>query len=622
MNRGDNACPAGEDLAAFVAGRLPPAALDAMASHVEACPSCQSALEALEGRVDSIEAALRRGRPPEIVPTTRPSAAVPPGTLADPGSFAPGASPVPPLLRPAPGLETEVRDLLRRRLLVVSELIAFVLVAVLALSRFSEVGQRTGVGWTYQALRAAVALGAAGACAALKLRPSFSSRGLRALELGLMALVATTLTLNHHRLLLTTPVGGFDGPGHSASYLIATNALCVTGWSLLIVGYGVLIPNTGRRAAAVAGVLTAIPCLLIVADSWRSARVREGRAVLLTWAGTVLAVSNGLATYGSARISALRREAFEARRLGPYQLKRRLGAGGMGEVYLAEHRLLKRPCAVKLIRPERAGDPALLRRFEREVRAMSRLTHFNTVEVFDFGLSEGGTFYYVMEYLPGRDLAELVARHGPLPPARAVYVARQVCAALREAHAVGLVHRDIKPGNVIVGRFGGRHDAAKLLDFGLVRSLDGGETQSHLTHEGALLGTPDYMAPEQAFGRAVDARTDLYSLGALLYFLLAGRPPFRGTVLEVLDAHRHRPVPPLSALAPGVPEDLEAVVLRCLAKDPGARPPDAESLDRSLAACRCHGLWGEEQAEAWWRSHGETDGASGDTRDDAESEKP
>jgi serine/threonine-protein kinase len=219
-----------------------------------------------------------------------------------------------------------------------------------------------------------------------------------------------------------------------------------------------------------------------------------------------------------------------------------------------------------------------------------------------------------MEYLPGLNLAELVDRYGPLPPARAVYLARQVCGALREAHAAGLVHRDIKPGNVVVGRFGGRHDVAKLLDFGLVRSLDDGGPQSHLTHEGALLGTPDYMAPEQAFGRGVDARTDLYSLGALLYYLLAGRPPFRGTTVpDVLDAHRHRPVPPLAAHAPGVPGDLEAVVLRCLAKDPDARHPDAESLDRALAACRCHGLWGEEQAEAWWRAHGGADGPSGDT---------
>jgi eukaryotic-like serine/threonine-protein kinase len=604
VSRSDDACPAEGDLAAFAAGRLPLPALDAVAAHVEACAACQAALEGLEGQVDPVEAALRRGRPVETLP---------PGRTDGPG-WSGTQPPTPRLVRPAPRLESEVRDLLRRRLSVVSALIAFVFVAVLALSLLSEAGRRTGVGWAYQALRAAGALFAAGICVALRLRPTISSRGLRRLDLGLMAAVAAILMLNHHRLLVTTPVGGFEGPRHSDSYLIALNALCVTAWSMLIVGYGVLIPNTGRRAAAVVGVLTAVPCLLIVVDSLRSARVRENRVVLLAWSGTILAVADGLATYGSSRISALQRAAFEARRLGPYQLKRLLGAGGMGEVYLAEHRLLKRPCAVKLIRPERAGDPGLLRRFQREVRATSRLTHFNTVEVFDFGLTEGGTFYYVMEYLPGLNLAELVARHGPLPPARTVYLARQVCGALREAHDAGLVHRDIKPGNVIVGRFGGRHDVAKLLDFGLVRSLDGGGPQSRLTHEGALLGTPDYMAPEQAFGGVVDARSDLYSLGALLYYLLAGRPPFLGaTVMDVLDAHRHRRVPPLAGLAPGVPDDLEAVVLRCLAKDPAARLPDAASLDRALASCRCPGPWGEEQAEAWWRAHGVADGPSGDT---------
>jgi serine/threonine-protein kinase len=616
VSRSDDACPAEDDLAAFAAGRLPLPTLDAVAAHVESCPVCQATLEGLEGRVDPVEAALRRGAPEQTVPPARAGVPSWPEAQWPTRPAAPGDAPSPPLVRPGPRLESEVRDLLRRRLFVASALAAFVLAAVLAQRLLSESGRSTGVGWAYQSLRAAGALLATGICVVLRLRPSLSSRWLRGLELGLVAAVATTLTLNHHRLLTSPPAGGFDGPRHADTYLRAVNSFCVTGWCLLVVGYGVLLPKTGRRAAAVAGVLTAVPCLLIVGESLVSLRVRENRAMLLAWSATVLATANGLATFGSSRISALEREAFEARRLGPYQLKRRLGACGMGEVYLAEHRLLKRPCAVKLIRPERAGDLGLLRRFEREVRATSRLTHFNTVAVFDFGLSEGGTFYYVMEYLPGLNLAELVARHGPLPPARAVYLSRQVCGALREAHAVGLVHRDIKPGNVIVGHFGGRYDVAKLLDFGLVRSLDGGGPQSHLTHEGALLGTPDYMAPEQAFGRGVDARSDLYSLGALLYFLLAGRPPFRGpTVLDVLDAHRHRPVPPLSGGAPGVPDDLEAVVLRCLAKDPAARYADAATLDRALAACCCDGLWGEEQAGAWWRAHSDADidGAPSDT---------
>ena len=180
----------------------------------------------------------------------------------------------------------------------------------------------------------------------------------------------------------------------------------------------------------------------------------------------ILAVGSA---FGARTISRLRRQVAEARQLGQYRLRRRIGAGGMGEVYLAEHQLLKRPCALKLIRPEDVADPKALERFEREVRLTATLSHPNTVEIYDYGRTEDGTYYYVMEYLPGLSLAELVERHGPLPPGRAVYLLRQVCLALREAHAAGLIHRDIKPSNIFAARRGGMDDVAKLLDFGLVR---------------------------------------------------------------------------------------------------------------------------------------------------------
>src|SRR5262249_9075166 len=186
----------------------------------------------------------------------------------------------------------------------------------------------------------------------------------------------------------------------------------------------------------------------------------------------------------------LRQEAFAARTLGQYRLKERLGAGGMGEVYLAEHALLKRPCAIKLIRLERAGDPRNLVRFEREVQATAALSHANTVEIYDYGHAADGTFYYVMEYLPGLDLERLGGGPGPLPPERAVPLLRQVCGALREAHAAGLIHRDLKPGNVLVCRRGGLADVAKLLDFGLVRAPGLDQDGQKLTQEGALAGTP------------------------------------------------------------------------------------------------------------------------------------
>jgi serine/threonine-protein kinase len=214
----------------------------------------------------------------------------------------------------------------------------------------------------------------------------------------------------------------------------------------------------------------------------------------------------------------------------------------MGHVYLAEHRLLKRSSAIKLIRPEMARDPGMLGRFEREVRTTARLRHPNTVGIYDFGHLGDGTFYYVMEYLPGLTLQQLVEGHGPLSPARTAYLLRQVCGALREAHAVGLIHRDIKPGNVMVCARGGLYDAAKLLDFGLVLPLGSAPDGERLTQEGAVAGTPAYMSPEQAG------------------------------------------------------------VLRCLAKDPDARFPDVESLETALAECPAVGRWTERDAAQWWRA--------------------
>src|SRR5690606_32548061 len=203
-----------------------------------------------------------------------------------------------------------------------------------------------------------------------------------------------------------------------------------------------------------------------------------------------------------------------------YLLKRRLGEGGMGEVYKAEHRLLKRPCVVKLIRAERAGDPRALARFDREVQATAQLKHPNTVEVFDYGRTEDGVFYYVMEYLEGLSLEEIVHRYGPLPPARVVRILRQVCGALREAHGLGLVHRDIKPSNILLCRYGGLDDMAKLLDFGLVQTASD-PADNRLTQAGGFVGTPDFMSPEQASGAAPDARSDIYSLGATAFYLLS-----------------------------------------------------------------------------------------------------
>jgi len=260
----------------------------------------------------------------------------------------------------------------------------------------------------------------------------------------------------------------------------------------------------------------------------------------------------------------------------------------MGEVYLAEHLLLRRPCAIKLIRPEHTGDPRNLARFEREVQATATLTNWHTVEIFDYGRATDGTFYYVMEYLPGLNLEQLVAAEGPLPADRVVHLWLQVAEALREAHGIGLIHRDIKPSNIITGRRGGHEDVAKLLDFGLVLAPTAAEDEARLTQQDTIAGTPSYMSPEQAAGQdTVDARSDIYSLGAVAYFLLTGRPPFLGkNSLQILAAHRHEPVQPPRNLCPDLPADLEAVVVRCLEKDSTRRFTDADQLIQALRKCQ------------------------------------
>jgi serine/threonine-protein kinase len=290
-------------------------------------------------------------------------------------------------------------------------------------------------------------------------------------------------------------------------------------WAAFIVAFGALAPSSAKHCAVRTAVFAACAFLPEII-------VFPGTIGFGGDAGTYLAIKlitvgtmSALAIYGAHRIGVLRRDVKEARQLGQYVLRRTLGSGGMGEVYLAEHQFLRRSCAVKLIRPEQAGDEETLARFEREVRAAARLTHPNTIQIFDYGRAEDGTFYYAMEYLPGISLQDLVDEHGPLPPARAGRVLTQLCGALREAHGYGLVHRDIKPGNVMLCERGGLHDVAKLLDYGLVVANQGGDTDVKLTQAGMIVGTPAFMSPEQCGSDAeITAASDIYK-------------PWRGCVL-------------------------------------------------------------------------------------------
>ncbi|MFO0948929.1 MAG: serine/threonine-protein kinase [Planctomycetota bacterium] len=377
-------------------------------------------------------------------------------------------------------------------------------------------------------------------------------------------------------------------------------------WISLIYIYGLFVPNNTKRAAGVIAGLAAFPFATMFLTSYHqphmwTSLVEEGYLSLL---GLWIGIPAAAAIYGSHTINALRREASAAKQVGSYRLIEKIGTGGMGEVYLAEHKLLKRPCAIKLIHPSHAEDPQSIARFESEVQASAQLTHWNTIEIYDYGMTDDGTFYYAMEYLPGLNLQELIDKHGPMPASRAVHLLRQVCAGLREAHAMGLIHRDIKPGNIFATERGGVHDVAKLVDFGLVKSTKKAEQSINLTLEGMVIGSPLYVAPEHAMGTGpADPRGDIYSLGAVGYFLLTARPLFvHDKPLQVIFAHVNELVQPPSSLNPTVPSDLEAIILRCLEKDPANRFQTVRDLEEALANCQCADEWNSELAESWWQS--------------------
>jgi len=386
--------------------------------------------------------------------------------------------------------------------------------------------------------------------------------------------------------------------------------------ALVMFARSVFVPSSARRTT-ILGILIGIPLVAAMywhylsadLNVWRmlgypaesAERVAASQAVITIMWWTL---TTGLAALASRVIHRLRKEVREIQSLGQYNLNRKLGEGSMGVVYEAQHGMLKRPTAIKLLRPELA-DPDALDRFRREVQLTAKLTHPNTVTIYDYGRTPDGLFYYAMELLDGATLTQVVKAGGPQPIERVVRILRDAALALNEAHDVGLIHRDIKPSNIMLARQGGVPDVTKVLDFGLVKNL-GKVDDLEKTNTMSIKGTPHYLSPEAIQDpQGIDGRTDLYALGAVGYYLLAGRHVFDGkTIMEVCLHHMHtKPIPLSEASSLDIPPKLEALIMACLEKSQVDRPASgqelADALDR-LAVAR----WTRADAEAWWDAFG------------------
>jgi eukaryotic-like serine/threonine-protein kinase len=382
---------------------------------------------------------------------------------------------------------------------------------------------------------------------------------------------------------------------------------------IVIVVYAMIAPSTPRKMFTASMIAATMDPLAVWLAHRRGLAVPSVPVTFaLFYPNYACAVISILPSHVLQRLG---RQIRTARAMGSYQLVELLGHGGMGEVWRARHRLLARDAAIKLVRPEvlGAGSEAevrtILRRFEREAQATAALSSPHTINLFDFGMTEEGTFYYVMELLSGRDLESLIREFGPLPAGRAIHLLRQACHSLADAHSRGFVHRDIKPANIYVCRMGLEYDFVKVLDFGLVKVRDHRETgQTLLTADHGTTGTPAYMAPEIILGEAdVDRRADVYALGCVAYYILTGQLVFEAdTPMKMLMQHvQSQPVPPSQRAELKIPRELDQLVLACLEKNPNDRPRDAEEL--FALSCRCcsndNEEWDAGRAKEWWEQH-------------------
>ncbi len=389
----------------------------------------------------------------------------------------------------------------------------------------------------------------------------------------------------------------------SSSFDATTRVLGVSAVGPLIAFAGAFIPaRPNVRLGVALAAATTWPVAYGI-NAMRFDLVTESWWQALIWPVTnylfaILAYVVGRRSYGVVE------DAPASEDLGSYQLLQLIGEGGMAEVWRARHKMLARPAAIKLVRPD-AGRPEMFAlRFHREANAIASLQSPHTVYLYDFGTTRHGRLYYVMELLDGISLQTLVTTFGPLPPSRVVAILRQICRSLQEAHEKKIVHRDLKPSNVMICQVAQDFDFVKVLDFGLAKPF-GTSDAPNLTAMGVTVGTPEYMAPEVArSSRKVDARADLYALGCVAYVLVTGTLVFPETnpVGTVMKHMRTPPDPPSRRTNQPVPPDLERLILKCLEKEPDARPGSAGELERMLAACDVP-AWTEEDAAAWWEQH-------------------
>ncbi|NIM51458.1 MAG: protein kinase [Gemmatimonadales bacterium] len=391
--------------------------------------------------------------------------------------------------------------------------------------------------------------------------------------------------------------------------LIGVSAVAI--WIIL---FATLVPAPPRRALAAMVVSAAAPPLTVLLET-QSGRAPVIAADTFFWVFVFPYVLTVIVAYIAARVVyRLGQDVRRAREMGAYRLESLIGRGGMGEVWRASHRLLVRPAAVKLIRGDALGvgaglHEAVMARFEREAQVTACLQSPHTVELYDFGTSEDGAFYYVMELLDGVDLESLVKKYGPVAAERAVHVLTQVCHSLGEAHQRGLVHRDVKPANIFLCQHAFEYDFAKVLDFGLVKhhpSAEGSE-QLGVSTTGVIAGTPSYIAPEMIHGENnVDGRADIYAVGCVAYWMLTGHTVFEEpTAAAMIVAHASKhPVRPSLRSELDIPPALDDLVLACLEKEPAGRPQTAEVLARRLSAVELREPWTAERAARWWEAHG------------------